>query len=208
MPELHKELTADMDKLTQLHDAIESLLVIMSNSVIYLVTRNSFRQVNPNIPITKTRPPEREDPLDVFEANKRELVNDLITKAKQIEYLIASLPPPEPEPEQAARLISLEAQIKQANEEYRQALARARRLHTQVGEALQLMLSDVETSNTNSEANTKAIEMLEGGDVIIASSEFTMCLALTAQVQAKTPALDFQCCYLFVAAVLSKRAVA
>lgn len=39
----------------------------MSNSVVYLVTRNSFRQVNPDIPITKTRPPDREDPPDVFE---------------------------------------------------------------------------------------------------------------------------------------------
>lgn len=149
MPELHKELTADMDKLTQLHDAIESLLVIMSNSVVYLVTRNSFRQVNPDIPITKTRPPDREDPPDVFEANKRELVNDLITKAKQIEYLIKSLPPPEPESGQASRLISLEAEMKLANEEYRQALARARRLHAQVGEALQLMLSDVEAPRAN-----------------------------------------------------------
>ncbi|CAE6451336.1 unnamed protein product [Rhizoctonia solani] len=150
MPELHKELTADMDKLTQLHDAIESLLVIMSSSVVYLVTRNSFRQVNPDIPVTKTRPPDKEDPPDVFEANKRELVNDLITKAKQIEYLIKSLPPPEPESEQAARLVSLEADMKLANDEYRQALARARRLHTQVGEALQLMLSDVETSSASS----------------------------------------------------------
>ncbi|CAE6404334.1 unnamed protein product [Rhizoctonia solani] len=107
MPELHKELTADMDKLTQLHDAIESLLVIMSNSVVYLVTRNSFRQVNPDIPITKTRPPDKEDSPDVFEANKRELVNDLITKAKQIEYLIKSLPPPEPESEQACCKVGL-----------------------------------------------------------------------------------------------------
>ena len=30
-------------------------------------------------------------------ANKRELVNDLIVKAKQIDYLIQSLPEPEPE---------------------------------------------------------------------------------------------------------------
>jgi mediator of RNA polymerase II transcription subunit 21 len=94
----------------------------MSNSVVYLVTRNSFRQVNPEIPITKTRPSDREDPPDIFEgaltclfplrldktffaANKRELVNDLITKAKQIEYLIKSLPPPEPESEQVRSIM-------------------------------------------------------------------------------------------------------
>jgi mediator of RNA polymerase II transcription subunit 21 len=39
----------------------------MSSSVVYLVTRNSFRQVNPDIPVTKTRPPDREDAPDVFE---------------------------------------------------------------------------------------------------------------------------------------------
>jgi hypothetical protein len=33
-------------------------------------------------------------------ANQKELVTDLITKAKQIEYLINSLPEPEPEEEQ------------------------------------------------------------------------------------------------------------
>ena len=33
-------------------------------------------------------------------ANQKELVADLITKAKQIEYLINSLPEPEPEEDQ------------------------------------------------------------------------------------------------------------
>lgn len=33
-------------------------------------------------------------------ANKKELVTDLIVKAKQVEYLIQSLPEPEPEEEQ------------------------------------------------------------------------------------------------------------
>lgn len=47
----------------------KQLLVIMSSSVVYLVTRNSFRQVNPDIPVTKTRPADREDPPDVFEGN-------------------------------------------------------------------------------------------------------------------------------------------
>ncbi|QRV76820.1 subunit 21 of mediator complex protein [Ceratobasidium sp. AG-Ba] len=143
-----------MDKLTQLHDAIESLLTIMSSSIVYLVTRNSFRQVNPDIPVTVTRPPDREDPPDVFEANKRELVNDLITKAKQIEFLIKSLPPPEPEAEQATRLLSLEAEMKLANEEYKLALARAQRLHVQVGDALQVMLSDLETPDGKKAGNS------------------------------------------------------
>ena len=41
-------------------------------------------------------------------ANQKELVTDLITKAKQIEYLINSLPEPEPEEEQVVfRLMSI-----------------------------------------------------------------------------------------------------
>ena len=37
-------------------------------------------------------------------ANKKELVADLVRKAKQIEYLISSLPEPEPEDEQVTTL--------------------------------------------------------------------------------------------------------
>ena len=35
-----------------------------------------------------------------YAANQRELVTDLVVKAKQVEYLIQSLPVPEPEEEQ------------------------------------------------------------------------------------------------------------
>ena len=58
-------------------------------------------------------------------ANKRELVADLMVKAKQIEYLINSLPEPEAEEEQAKRLAGLEDEMTIANEEYNQALNRA-----------------------------------------------------------------------------------
>jgi mediator of RNA polymerase II transcription subunit 21 len=87
----------------------------MSSSVAYLTSRSNFVQVSPQIPITKQRNPEKYDPPDVFEgtpgfaflsvehhssffvANKKELVTDLLVKAKQIEYLIQSLPEPEAE---------------------------------------------------------------------------------------------------------------
>lgn len=45
---------------------------------------------------------------DDFSANKKELVTDLIVKAKQVEYLINSLPEPEPEEEQVRRCFSPE----------------------------------------------------------------------------------------------------
>ena len=94
----------------------------MSRSIAYLTSRVNFVQVSDEIPITKQRNPEKVDPPDVFEgsdnfhafltlfslslthglttnrtANKKELVDDLMMKAQQIEYLIQSLPIPEPE---------------------------------------------------------------------------------------------------------------
>ena len=77
-------------------------------------------------------------------ANKRELVNDFVVKAKQIDYLIQSLPEPEAEevqvrprltvyfvlpnilaPSQANRLQDLENQMAEANADYARAVARA-----------------------------------------------------------------------------------
>jgi mediator of RNA polymerase II transcription subunit 21 len=98
----------------------------MSRSIAYLTSRVNFIQVSDEIPVTKQRNPEKVDPPDVFEgsinspfpflpphvphtlslshgltpnrtANKKELVDDLMMKAQQIEYLIQSLPIPEPE---------------------------------------------------------------------------------------------------------------
>jgi mediator of RNA polymerase II transcription subunit 21 len=98
--------------------------MIMSNTIAYLTSRTNFLQVSPEIPITKQRNPEKYDPPDVFEgmhnkffpktthnsigaANQKEMATDLIVKAKQLEYLIASLPEPEPEEEQVHTLIFL-----------------------------------------------------------------------------------------------------
>jgi mediator of RNA polymerase II transcription subunit 21 len=92
----------------------------MSRSIAYLTSRANFTQVSAEIPVTKQRNPDKVDPPDVFEgkfkknsfnsffsrhfshthphtnaANKKELVNDLMAKAKQIEYLIQNLPTPE-----------------------------------------------------------------------------------------------------------------
>lgn len=74
----------------------------MSNSIAYLTTRSNFKQVSPEVPVTKQRNAEKYDAPEVFEANKKELVGDLIVKAKQIDYLINSLPEPEPEEAQVS----------------------------------------------------------------------------------------------------------
>lgn len=94
----------------------------MSSTLAYLTSRADFAQVSSDIPVTKTRNAEKVDSEEVFNgvfrplphpiyhrltwvgvghiANKKELVADLMMKAKQVEYLIQSLPAPEPEEEQ------------------------------------------------------------------------------------------------------------
>ncbi|ETW78389.1 hypothetical protein HETIRDRAFT_325673 [Heterobasidion irregulare TC 32-1] len=135
---------SSMDRITQLQDEIQNLLTIMSNTIAYLTSRSNFLQVSQDIPVTKQRNPDKVDAPDVFEANKKELVGDLMVKAKQVEYLIQSLPVPEPEEEQAARLQALEDDMTRANEEYIAAVDRAKALHGQINEVLQGILDDDE----------------------------------------------------------------
>lgn len=74
-----------MDRITQLQDEIQQassftlqptflaeftdlqLLMIMSNTVAYLISRSTFLQVSPDIPVTKQRNSEKYDPPEVFE---------------------------------------------------------------------------------------------------------------------------------------------
>ncbi|KAL7285891.1 hypothetical protein ACG7TL_001002 [Trametes sanguinea] len=114
----------------------------MSSSIAYLTSRANFVQVSPDIPITKSRNPDKYDPPDVFEANKKELVTDLIVKAKQVEYLIQSLPEPDPEEKQVERLQALEEEMSQANAEYIEAVNRAKNLHAQICDVLRNMLDE------------------------------------------------------------------
>lgn len=84
-----------MDRITQLQDEIQNvcdlnslhhsydasnkitflqLLMIMANSINYLATRADFKQVSPQVPITKQRNPDKFDPPDVFEGVSRLLL--------------------------------------------------------------------------------------------------------------------------------------
>ncbi|KAI0932813.1 hypothetical protein AcW1_000171 [Taiwanofungus camphoratus] len=137
-----------MDRITQLQDEIQQLLTIMSSSIAYLTSRSNFMQVSPDIPITKQRKSDKFDQPDVLESNKKELVTDLLVKAKQIELLIQSLPEPESEEVQAKRLQSLEEEMIQANEEYVRALNRAKSLHQQISNVLHTMLDETDVPET------------------------------------------------------------
>ncbi|KAK7007782.1 hypothetical protein R3P38DRAFT_3324949 [Favolaschia claudopus] len=141
-----------MDRITQLQDEIQQLLTIMANTVGYLTSRANFVQLTGSeIPITKQRNPEKYDEPEVFEANKKELVTDLIVKAKQVEYLIQSLPEPEPEEEQETRLKALDEEMTLANEEYIQAVARSRPARPNIQRlVLRLMLEETDSGLVSS----------------------------------------------------------
>ncbi|GBE89924.1 Mediator of RNA polymerase II transcription subunit 21 [Sparassis crispa] len=126
-----------MDRITQLQDEIQQLLTIMSSSIAYLTSRVNFTQVSQEVPITKSRKSDKVDPPDVFEANKKELVTDLLVKAKQVEYLIQSLPEPEAEEVQ-----TLEQEMYEANADYYNAVQRAKTLHQQLTTVLRTMLDE------------------------------------------------------------------
>jgi len=143
-----------MDRITQLQNEIQQLFVQMSRTVQYLTDKVDFLQISEDVPVTKKRKPEKVDPPEVFEANKKELVTDLIIKAKQIEFLITSLPQPEPEEEQAKRLQGLEQEMAAVNEEYKQAVERAKSLHSQINDMLSLMLTE-----TNDDDNQPMISI-------------------------------------------------
>lgn len=54
-----------MDKLTQTQNAIDDLITIMSSTLSYVSRKSSFKQVNPDIPVTQSIPDA--DSPEVFE---------------------------------------------------------------------------------------------------------------------------------------------
>ena len=88
------------------------------------MTRQSSSEVGAFSPFRRTR--LLTDLFFLRVENKKELVVDLVRKAKQIELLINSLPVLEPEETQAARFVQLEEEMQVANAEYKSALERAR----------------------------------------------------------------------------------
>ncbi|GAA5847959.1 hypothetical protein JCM3766R1_005920 [Sporobolomyces carnicolor] len=135
-----KAESGHMDRLTQTQDSIDELIKIMSSSISYLSRQSNFKQLNENYPITQTIP--NADPDDVFEANRKELVTDFLRKAKQLEYLIDSLPSPpsQDELETEHDLAQLETEAQETNREYLLALEEAEALQAQLSSSLKAVL--------------------------------------------------------------------
>jgi hypothetical protein len=45
---------------------VEQLLTMMTSSISYLTQRTDFKQVDPEVPLTKSRPKDKVDPPKVF----------------------------------------------------------------------------------------------------------------------------------------------
>ncbi|GJN88133.1 hypothetical protein Rhopal_001089-T1 [Rhodotorula paludigena] len=149
--EVARELS-HMDRLTQTQNSIDELIRIMYSTLGYLSRKASFKQLNPNFPVTQSIP--HIDPPDVFEANQKELVTDFLRKAKQLEYLIDALPSSAPPPPPAttpagpsaagpaedehddAEFRALEEEMQAVNDEYLDALGQAEALHSQLQASL------------------------------------------------------------------------
>ncbi|KAG0655229.1 hypothetical protein C6P46_001095 [Rhodotorula mucilaginosa] len=126
-----------MDRLTQTQNSIDDLVRIMYSSLSYLSRKASFKQINPNFPVTQSIPGA--DSQETYQENRKELVGDFLRKAKQLEYLISVLPSPPPPPSAApppqngtgagdsdeAEFARLEQELQSANDEYLDALQQA-----------------------------------------------------------------------------------
>ncbi|GAA6003551.1 hypothetical protein JCM10207_000385 [Rhodosporidiobolus poonsookiae] len=150
-----------MDRLTQTQNSIDDLVRIIYSTLSYLSRKASFKQLNPNFPVTQSIPGA--EPPDVFEANRKELVSDFLRKAKQLEFLIDALPASSSssssdpasssgagagtgEPSTAGtadderEFAELEEEMQRVNGEYEEALAEAEELHRQLQTSLQGVL--------------------------------------------------------------------
>lgn len=80
-----------MDPITQLEDALDTLLKVMASAIAYLSRKAGHKQVNPRIPLTVLGTTEAL-PDEELASNRDELVHDLVAQAKEVEARIGSLP--------------------------------------------------------------------------------------------------------------------
>ncbi|KAL9615438.1 MAG: hypothetical protein Q9167_000116 [Letrouitia subvulpina] len=115
------------DRLTQLQDCLDQLLTQFYASLRYLSSHHDSSSLDPQsnqppYPASDTAPTQRVDSPSDFKAAQKELAQDLVTKTKQIEYLIRVLPGLESsEQQQEERIGRLEMELREAEEERNRA---------------------------------------------------------------------------------------
>ncbi|KAL7424641.1 Subunit of heteropentameric Replication factor C (RF-C) [Cryptotrichosporon argae] len=136
---LSEEQSTDMDRITQLQDAILDLLTIAATSIDYITHRTQFEQTSAAIPTTlhTAQAARRAE----YRASITAFVSDLTTRSKHVEALIAALPTPSTGSSTGAgtpadRLRALQAEVVLANAEYRDAMGEAERVLAELEGAL------------------------------------------------------------------------
>ncbi|KAK8861680.1 hypothetical protein IAR55_002503 [Kwoniella newhampshirensis] len=144
---INEELSTDMDRITQLQDAILDLLTITSTSIDYITKKTNFEQTSKAIPTTlqAANGPSRAE----YQAAIETFVADIIRRSKDVETLAKALPKKDDSSIRAQRLSELQDEIKIANEEYKSALAQSERLLRELQDALDQTLGE-----TTAEQNT------------------------------------------------------
>ncbi|WWC60423.1 uncharacterized protein I303_102995 [Kwoniella dejecticola CBS 10117] len=137
---LNAELSTDMDRITQLQDAILDLLTITSTSIDYITKRTEFEQTSNKIPTTLQTPHAAN--RAEYKASIETFVNDIVRRSKDIKKLIENLPKKDESSHRATRLSELQKELKVANEEYKVALAQSEELLVELQLALDQALGD------------------------------------------------------------------
>ncbi|KAK4686195.1 mediator of RNA polymerase II transcription subunit 21, partial [Tremellales sp. Uapishka_1] len=137
---LSEELSTDMDRITQLQDAILDLLTITSTSIEYITKKTQFEQASSLIPAT-LHTPQAADRKE-YKENIGKLVQDLVRRAKDVQVLIEALPKKDDSTERAERLRQLQEEMGVANEAYVEATRQAEELQSELQQALGEALGD------------------------------------------------------------------
>ncbi|CAG8469765.1 6371_t:CDS:2 [Paraglomus occultum] len=153
-PETLKEATSNMDRLTQLQDALDQMARLFSLSVNYLSQREHTILLSANVVqilivqrhssvfFFLLRQAHVQDPAE-FKKVQHDLVTDICRKAKQVEILIDNLPgATRTEEEQLESISQLEKELQEANENYRKAVQTAESLLEQITEAIDVIAND------------------------------------------------------------------
>lgn len=79
-----------MEPITELEDSLDTLLKVMASAIAYLSRKAGHKQVNQEVPLTTLGNTEGLSE-DVLASNREELIEDLISQAKDVEQRISDL---------------------------------------------------------------------------------------------------------------------